>query len=205
MAVSQDLPADRLVRTPSERASLDALREVSGEVNGQMERHSVRQFFIAEKLGQDRGLEIDRELLVCVAFLHDAGLFPGASTGGVYTQDGRLLAQRVLAPFAWPPARMALCLDAIEQHHALRSRWDWGVEVELMRLSDLVDVVPRLVRFGIPREWLRELFVELPRRGFYRHIWSQFVRGLRERPATVPGMFRPPSRPTDPQSLAQPR
>lgn len=198
---AESLPADQLVRTPVERECLDVLRQVSGEVDGQMERHSVRQFRIAEKLGQDRGLTVDRELLLCAAFIHDAGLFPGASTGGVYTHDGWLLGKRTLAPFGWPPKRLALCLDAIEQHHALRSRWAWGTEVELMRLSDLVDVAPKIFRFGIPHEWLRELYRELPRKGFYRHIWSQFVRGLHERPRTIPGMFRPPARPTDPASL----
>jgi hypothetical protein len=196
-----DFPADRLVQTPAERASLDALRDVSNEVNGQMEQHCVRQFRIAEKLGHDRGLEWDRELLCCVAFIHDAGLFPGASTGGVYTHDGRLLAERVLAPYEWSPERIALCLDAIEQHHSFQTRWYWGVEVELTRMSDQIDVLPQFVRYGISREWLAGLFKEMPRDGFYRHIWSQFWRGLHERPTTIPGMFRPPAAPTDPATL----
>jgi hypothetical protein len=37
-------------------------------------------------------------------------------------------------------------------------------EVELVRRSDLVEVLPELVRFGIPRSWLkRELWQAVPR------------------------------------------
>jgi hypothetical protein len=41
-------------------------------------------------------------------------------------------------------------------------------EVELVRRSDLVEVLPELVRFGIPRSWLkRELWHAVPRTGFW--------------------------------------
>ena len=43
-----------------------------------------------------------------------------------------------------------------------------GNEVELVRRSDLVEVLPELARFGIPRSWLkRELWQALPRAGFW--------------------------------------
>lgn len=188
--------ADALVTTPAEAASLDALRVATGEPGGTMERHCVRQFLIAERMAGEGAIGVDREVLLCAAFIHDAGLFPPVSTGGVYTHDGRLLAERTLAPFGWEPQRLALCLDAIEQHHALRSRWDWGTEVELTRRSDLVEVMAGRMRFGLSRSWLRRLFEEIPRVDFYRMIGREFRRGLRERPLTIPGMFRPPGTPT---------
>ena len=93
---------------------------------------------------------------------------------------------------------MVVCLDAIEQHHALRSRWSWGAEVELTRQSDLVEVTSGLVSFGLDRAWLRKLYDEIPRIDFYRLIGREFRRGLRERPRTIPGMSRPPAAPTLP-------
>ena len=195
--------ADGLVRTPAERDSLLALRDATGERGGTMERHCIRQLLIAERMAADEGIEVDLELLVCVAFIHDAGLFPSVSTGGVYTHDGRLLGERILAPYGWAPERLALALDAIEQHHALPSRWDWGAEVELTRRSDLVEVTAGLVSFGLPRAWIRGLFAAIPRTDFYRFIYRQFRRGLRERPTTIPGMFRPPSVPTAPGEPAR--
>ena len=132
--------ADELAETPVERASLAALRAVSGETDGAMERHCVRQFLIAERLAEDAGHDADRELLLCAALLHDTGLYPSVKSHDAYVSDGRHLAERTLAPFGWEPERLGRCLDAVEQHHALRDRSRMGAEVELMRRADLVDV-----------------------------------------------------------------
>jgi hypothetical protein len=63
-------------------------------------------------------------------------------------------------------------------------------EVELVRRSDLVEVLPELLRFGIPRSWLkRELWLAAPRAGFWRALLA-IVRAHWRR--MLPGMFRPP-------------
>ena len=188
--------ADDLVTTDAERACLDALRTATREPDGAMERHCVRQFLIAERLGESVPGEVDRELLLCAALLHDAGLYPGASTGDVYVTDGRRLAERTLSPFGWPPSRLARCLDAVEQHHALASRWGWGAEVELIRRSDLVDVTGGLVAFGLPRGWLRGLFRAVPRDGFWRMLSTEVLRMVRERPRTLARIPTPRREPT---------
>jgi HD domain len=189
--------ADDLVTTDAELACLDVLRAATGEPDGgAMERHCVRQFLIAARLGENLPGEVDRELLLCAALLHDAGLYPGVSTGDVYVTDGRRLAERTLTPFGWPPPRLARCLDAVEQHHALRSRWDWGAEVELMRRSDLVDVTAGLVALGLPRQWLRELFRDVPRKGFWRMLSRAVLRMARERPRTLARIATPRRAPT---------
>jgi hypothetical protein len=183
--------ANDLVTTDAEHACLAALRAATGEVDGPMERHCVRQFLIAERLGEATPAAIDRELLLCAALVHDAGLYPGVSTGDVYVTDGRRLAERTLAPFGWPHERLARCLDAVEHHHALRSRQDWGAEVELIRRADLVDVTRGLARFGLPRAWLGELFRSVPRTGLYRMLAREVLRMARERPRTLARIFRP--------------
>jgi hypothetical protein len=125
--------ADELAGTPAERVCLDALRAVSGETDGAMERHC-----------------------------------------------------------AWPPERLNRCLDAVEQHHALRDRSSFGVEVELMRRADLVDVSAGLVNFGIDRWWVRNLVREIPRSGFHRFLARETWRMARERPRSLPHVFAPP-------------
>jgi hypothetical protein len=165
-----------------------------------MERHTVRQFLIAERMAADRGLDVDRELLLCATFLHDAGLYPGVATDDVYTADGKRLAERTLAPFRWKPERLARCMDAIEQHHSPRSRWDWGTEVELVRRADLVEVTAGLVNFGVSRGWLRGLFREIPRTGFYRFIAAALWMEGKQHPGNIPRIFTPPSEPTAPSS-----
>ncbi len=91
-----------------------------------------------------------------------------------------------------PEHRLRTRIDVCEQHRALTSRWWVPSEVELVRRSDLVEVLPELgARFGIPRSWLkRELWQAVPRAGLgpatldiTRAHWRRML----------PGMFRPPT------------
>jgi hypothetical protein len=118
--------ADELLCTDAEAAALEALRVATGETDGGMERHTVRQYLIAERLADTRGLEFDRELLLCASFLHDAGLYPAASTGDVYIKDSVRYARRTLEPLGWPEDRLRLCLDTCEQHHAFTPSGRWA-------------------------------------------------------------------------------
>ena len=151
-----------------------------------MENHSARAFVVAEELARRDGLAIDRELLLCAAWLHDAGLYPGAATHDTYVADGRHLAEGILD---WPAERMTRLGDAIEYHHELRPQWDRGPEVELMRRGDLVEVSQTLVTFGLSRRWLRGLRSAIPPAGMVPEIGRLLFQALRERPGTVPQIF----------------
>jgi hypothetical protein len=185
--------ADDLAPEGAPAECLAALRRASGEHDGPMERHTVRQFLIAERLAHEAGTRIDRELLLCAAFLHDAGLYAAGPAAGVYTADGRRLALDTVAKYGWSEQRRRLLGDAIEQHHALTSRVHLGAEVELMRRSDLVDVSRGIIAFGLSRAWLRGLFAAVPRTGFWVTIGHELRRMVRERPSTMPRIFAPPS------------
>ena len=184
--------ADELLSTEAEAAALEALRAATDETDGGMERHTMRQYLIAERIADTRGISYDRELLLCASFLHDSGLYDTASTGDVYIKDSARYARRTLEPFGWPERRLRVCLDACEQHHAFTTRWWMAAEVELVRRSDLVEVYPELRRFGIPRAWLkRQLWQAVPRTGF----WLETLEITRTHwRRMLPGMFRP-SRP----------
>ncbi len=176
--------------TGAERACLEQLRAAAGATDGPMERHCLRVDMLARAMAAERGVSLDEETLLCAALLHDIGLYPAASRGGVYTDDGAELARELLAPLGWSSERIELCADAISQHHALRSQSDRGIEVELLRCADLTDVSAGLVPHGLPRTTIREIFATVPRSGTYRHIGSLVGRALRERPVTVPQIFK---------------
>jgi hypothetical protein len=183
------MDADALSAGPAAQAALRTLRAAAG-TDGPMERHCLRQFVIAERLAADR--ELDRELLLCACWLHDLGLY--TRSRDAYVTEGARLAARVLEPFGWPPERLQRCMDACEQHHAPRSRMALGLEVELVRQSDLVDVTAGLVNFGLDRGWLRNLFREVPRDGLWRLIGSAVLGELRHRPTTLTHVFVSPPR-----------
>ena len=183
--------ADELIRTDAERECLAEIRRLASGDGGPLENHNVRAFRIAARLAERRGLKVDREVLLCAAHLHDAGLYPGAATDASYVEDGARLAARLLGAHGWPAGRLRRCTDAIERHHELRPQWKRGVEVELLRRADLVDIFGGLLTFGAGRGWVRALRHEAPRRGFYREIARLLVRAARDRPATLPRIFAP--------------
>ena len=154
-----------------------------------MECHTVRQYLIAERLADSRGIANDREVLLCATFLHDSGLYGPASSGDVYIKDSARYARRTLEPLGWPEERLRVCIDACEQHHALTSRWWMPNEVELVRRSDLVEVL-RASALRHPAVWLkRELWQAVPRAGFWPALLTILLAHWRR---MLPGMFTPP-------------
>jgi len=182
--------ADALVETELERQFLDQLRAASGEVDGPMERHCVRLFLFAEMLAAERGVEIDRELVLCAAFMHDAGLYDSISHGGVYTDEGGEHAARLFERAGASPQRVRMIADACAQHHALRDQSRRGTEVELTRLADRIEVSGGTLSAGLGRERVRRVFSEVPRDGFYSGIAGLLAHALRHRPLSLPRIFK---------------
>ncbi len=174
------------VSTAAEREALAAVRNASGETAGPMERHCLRVFAIARELAARRGLEVDREVLLVAAFIHDLGLYDSISRGGVYVKDGAEYATELVQRHGWSTERTRLCAASIERHHELRSQWALGTEVEMMRRADLVDVSAGVVAFGLERSWLRELNAAISRDGTYGEVARLLAHAIRERPLTLP-------------------
>ena len=182
--------AEEHANTESEVAALAKLRDITGESGGPMERHSLRVFLIADRLATVRVATIDREVLLIAGLLHDIGLYDEASHGGAYVRDGAEVTADLLREQGWDQERIRLCFDAIERHHELRSQWDRGAEVELIRRADLVDLSSGLVRFGLSREWLRDLFRSVSRDGTYPTIGGRVTRQLIHQPLQFARIFR---------------
>jgi hypothetical protein len=183
--------SERIVRTGAEELCLAKLRELVGEADGPIERHSARVALIAQELAPLGSHTIDREVVVCASWLHDAGLYPGAATRQAYVSDGRVLTIKLLAQQGWTDERLRLCGDAVERHHELSSQWRRGVEVELIRRADLVDLSQGFVRFGLSRSWLHDLRSSIPVDGFIPEVLRQLAVAARRRPASLPRIFFP--------------
>lgn len=182
--------AEDLVRTDSETAALERLREVTDQTGGPMERHGLRVFLIADRLANARESTVDREILLIAGLLHDIGLYDEASHGSIYVREGAEFTAELLRGQNWDEDRIRLCFDAIERHHDLRPQWERGDEVELIRRADLVDLTSGLVGFGLNREWLRDLFRSVPRDGTYQTIGSEVAKQLIHQPLQFVQIFR---------------
>jgi HD domain len=182
--------ADGLTRSELERRFLAELRTASGEVDGPMERHGVRCFLLIQLLARDRGVAIDRELALCASLIHDAGLYDSITEGGVYTDEGGAFAERLFAEAGETPARARLVADACAYHHALRDQSARGIEVELLRLADRIEVSGGLLRAGLSREQVHSVFDSVSRAGFYSGVAGLLGHALRERPLTLPRIFK---------------
>ncbi len=183
--------AESLLRTDAERAALTALRDASGETDGVMERHCVRCFLISERLAVLHSADLDREVALCAAFVHDIGLYPSITGGGVYTKEGAEFARQLALDAGWDERRARLCADACAYHHSVRSKWELGAEVETLRLADRVEVSGGLIRSGLSRDQLREVNAAAPRDGFYGGLLHVVWPVLRSRPLTLPSIFKP--------------
>jgi uncharacterized protein len=179
---------DFLATTPAARDALARLRAAAG-ARGPMERHCLRCRHIAGEIARRREWAIDEELLTVAAILHDIGLYPLASRGGVYTADGAALAREVLAAHGWTPLRAERCAHAIDRHHELRAQLSRGAEVEALRLADRVELSKGLLAAGLSRLWLRDLWGAIPRQGLARELAREIARALRERPLTMARIF----------------
>ncbi|MGI8633336.1 MAG: HD domain-containing protein [Solirubrobacterales bacterium] len=175
--------------TEAERRSRDAVRRLAGTSDGPFERHGVRCWLFVGLLADREGVEIDRELTYCGALLHDIGLYPDASDGGVYVTEGGDFARSLLADLDWPAERIRRLADAIEHHHRLRSVWDLGAEAELMRRADQIEVSAGRLRHGLERADIDAVFSAVPRTGFYREIAGLVAGVVRSRPLSLPRVF----------------
>jgi hypothetical protein len=182
--------ADNLAKTDLERHFLEELRSASGEVDGPMERHCVRCFLFTELLAAKRGIEIDREVSLCAALMHDAGLYDSLSHGGVYTDEGGQAAERIFIEAGASADRARLVRDACAQHHALRDQSDKGAEVELLRLADRIEVSGGLLRSGLTGAQIQDVFDRESRQGFYSGVAVLLGHALRSRPLTLPKIFK---------------
>ena len=85
---------------------------------GRWSATAVRCFLLVELLAEKHRLDLDREVVLCASLLHDIGLYPAVSHGGVYTDEGGELRPRLVREAGAGDERARLCADACAYHHA---------------------------------------------------------------------------------------
>lgn len=78
----------------------------------------------------------------------------------------------------------------ITEHHKVGMTCGQGPLVELFRRADWIDVSLGLLRFGIPRQTLREISTAFPNEGFHKRLVSFTLRQLRRSPLRPLPMFK---------------
>ena len=174
--------AEDLIRTDSERAALEKLREITGETGGPMERHGLRVFLIADRLATAREAQVDREVLLIAGLLHDIGLYDEASHGGVYVREGAEFTADLLRAQGWDeePDPALLRRDRAAPRASLPMGARRGGRADPSRRPGRPHL--GLVRFGLSREWLHDLFESVPRDGTYGTIGREVGKQLLHRP-----------------------
>jgi HD superfamily phosphodiesterase len=180
---------DTLVQTAVEVEALTALREATGETDGTMERHTLRCFLLCNLLAEKHNADLDREVMLVASILHDIGLYDAVSEGGVYTDEGGEFARKLCLKHGWDERRADLCAAACANHHAIRSQWELGAEVEVLRLADRIEVSGGLSRGGLSRDQIKGVFEEVPRDGFYGGLAHIVWPSLRSRPLQTLRIF----------------
>ena len=70
----------------------------------------------------------------------------------------------------------------LEHHKVLPYRGDSGLLVERFRRADWVDVTRGLIKFGLPRTDVHEIFAEWPSAGFHKRLVQLELTHLRSHP-----------------------
>jgi len=185
------LQAETFIETPAEQASLAALRDATGETDGVMERHCLRCFRLCELLAEKHNADLDRQVMLCAAILHDIGLYDAVSEGGVYTDEGGEFARKLGIEHGWDARRADLCAEACARHHSIKPQWDLGAEVETLRLADRIEVSGGLAKGGLDRSQVKGVFAEISREGFYGGLVHVVWPNLRSRPLKTARIFKP--------------
>lgn len=79
----------------------------------------------------------------------------------------------------WAPEITTMVL---EHHKLLPYRGSHGALAEFFRRADWVDVTRGLLRFGLPRSFLREVFATWPDAGFHKRLLQLELAHLRMHP-----------------------
>jgi hypothetical protein len=165
-------------------ATLDAILQAHATVLGRdftaYRNHAYRVANFCVALAPDRAMQIEK-VAIAAAF-HDLGIWtagtfdylpPSVSLARAYVQHaGRA---------DWVQELEAM----IDEHHKLtpyRTNAHWLVEP--FRRADLVDVSRGLVRFGLRRRFVADVYSEWPGAGFHRRLLVFVMKRVRTHPTS---------------------
>jgi hypothetical protein len=167
----------------------DLLAAHAGELAGDAtayRNHTYRVANLCLALRGDDRTQLDK--IAITAAFHDIGIW----TDGTF--DYLEPSARRARDHLNGSERARYCDEVVEtilQHHKLRKYRDndsWIVEA--FRRADLVDVSQGLIRFGLPRQFIRDLYDEWPSASFHKRLLQLGAARLRSHPMSPLPMLR---------------
>lgn len=131
--------------------------------------------------------EMLEKLSIAVAF-HDLGIWAAQTFD--YLPPSRVLARDHLHAIGRPEWQADV--DAMIDHHHRIRRMPAATHasVETFRRADWIDISNGVVRFGLPRDVVREVRTTFPDAGFHRRLLQLTLRRLRRHPLSPLPMMR---------------
>jgi hypothetical protein len=175
-------------------APLDAILDAhAAEIGGDLTRYRnhcyrVANLCAAQSPSSSTGGGDDLEKIGIAVAFHDLGIWTDHTFD--YLEPSVALAQTWLIAHgrqAWEPE----VSEIIRQHHKLtRYTGAAGPLVEPFRRSDWIDVTGGLLRFGVPRAFIRSLYARWPSAGFHRLLVKLELRHLSRHPLNPLPVFK---------------
>lgn len=153
-------------RQPRIEEILDAFRAELGPDHAAYRGHAYRVFHFCRALAPDGPARAD-DIALAAAF-HDLGIWSDRTVDYLPPSVRRLRAHLAAAGRTREADEL---VRMVELHHKLTPcRSEADALVEAFRRADLVDVTFGLVRFGLPRTYVREVQAAFGEAGFHRRI-----------------------------------
>ena len=159
------------LRLPHSLLTVAAAHEAGRRLSPTLLHHSYRTYLFGAALGHLERVDVDRELLLAAALLHDTGLRPPVP-GTDFTLASAKVALEVAERVGLSTAATQVMRDAITLHHSPDVNLDSdGPVAYLLSAGAAVDVVG-LRSWALPAGLLAQVVSQHPRLAFKREFAS---------------------------------
>ena len=134
------------------------------------------------------GDEENRQKIAIAAAFHDLGIWTAGTFD--YIEPSMKLAKVHLAESGRAPWAPEIETTIREHHKLLRYRPHPEWMAEPFRKADLVDLSRGVVKFGLPRGFIKDLFAQWPSAGFHTRLVQLSLTRLRTHPLSPLPMVR---------------
>jgi hypothetical protein len=159
-----------LVSDPTIDNILNKYKTELGQYSEPYKNHVYRVFNLAMTLGAEEIKPYFKEVSISAAF-HDLGIWTDQSLD--YLHPSVKLSFNYIHEHNLDVDRQ-LVANIIENHHRL-NRFGDNSAVESFRKADMIDLSRGLIRFGINKEYMKQLYKSLPSRGFHLFIFREVI------------------------------
>jgi hypothetical protein len=157
-----------------------------------LDRHCQRLAAFTLALAEIEGVDLDPELVVATAWLHDIGLLVRLEGTRNYLDRGLRFVEPLVDSWGLEPRQRRIFEEMMLYNHSLRPVAGVCGEAELMRRAVQVEHSLGAVTHGLERRRVRAVFDRYPRRGL-TPVLLDFARVtvLHDGPGQLWHIFRP--------------